>query len=46
MYGTSYNVFINKLHSSGVILDRKILADLAVTEPLSFRSVYEVVKNS
>lgn len=46
MYGTSYSVFIHKLHKSGVQLDRKILADLAVTEPLSFRSVYEVVNSS
>lgn len=46
MYGTSYNVFIHQLNRSGIQLDRKILADLAVTEPLSFRSVHEVVKSA
>jgi large subunit ribosomal protein L20 len=46
MYGMPYNIFINKLNQSGVQLDRKVLADLAVTEPLSFRTVFEVVKSS
>eukprot|EP00603_Paraphysomonas_imperforata_P009315 CAMPEP_0114431564 /NCGR_PEP_ID=MMETSP0103-20121206/10673_1 /TAXON_ID=37642 ORGANISM="Paraphysomonas imperforata, Strain PA2" /NCGR_SAMPLE_ID=MMETSP0103 /ASSEMBLY_ACC=CAM_ASM_000201 /LENGTH=125 /DNA_ID=CAMNT_0001601149 /DNA_START=169 /DNA_END=546 /DNA_ORIENTATION=+ len=51
MYGTPYNVFINSLNNCGpveaesdIILNRKVLADLAVNEPLSFRSVLEVVK--
>jgi large subunit ribosomal protein L20 len=46
MYGMPYNIFINKLNQSGVQLDRKVLADLAVNEPLSFRTVFEVVKSS
>jgi large subunit ribosomal protein L20 len=51
MYGTPYNVFINSLNNCGpekgqsdILLNRKVLADLAVTEPLSFRSVLEIVK--
>ena len=51
MYGTPYNIFINSLNNCGpveaqsdIILNRKVLADLAVTEPLSFKSVLEVVK--
>lgn len=46
MYGMPYNVFINKLSKSGIQLDRKVLADLAITEPLSFRTVLEIVKSS
>jgi large subunit ribosomal protein L20 len=46
MYGMPYNVFINKLGKSGIQLDRKVLGDLAMTEPLSFRTVLEIVKSS
>jgi ribosomal protein L20 len=34
------------LQRSNVSLNRKVLADLAVTEPLSFLSVLEVVKQA
>mmetsp|Transcript_14813 Transcript_14813/g.22305 ORF Transcript_14813/g.22305 Transcript_14813/m.22305 type:complete len:142 (+) Transcript_14813:164-589(+) len=45
MYGMPYNMFINGMLKSDIRLNRKVLADLAVSEPLSFRSVVEVVKN-
>jgi len=41
-----YSVFMNKLRVTNVQLNRKVLADMAVTEPLSFRSVLEVAKAS
>ena len=44
MYGLLYSRFINNLNRGGIALNRKVLADLAVTEPLSFRSVVEVSK--
>ena len=35
-HGMSYGQFINGLQAAGVALDRKNLADLAVTEPAAF----------
>jgi len=37
-----YSVFMNRLKTQDVQLNRKVLADMAVSEPLSFRSVVEV----
>ena len=42
--GLSYSRFISGLRRSGVELDRKVLADLAVREPEAFRSLVEVAK--
>ena len=44
MYGIPYASMINGMLKSNISLNRKVLADLAVTEPLSFRSVVEVIK--
>jgi large subunit ribosomal protein L20 len=37
--GLSYSVFINGLKKAGIELDRKILADLAVTDPSGFTAL-------
>src|SRR5918997_3527198 len=37
--GLTYSQFINLLNEKGVGLDRKILADLAMNEPESFRQL-------
>ena len=37
--GISYSQFISGLKQAGVELDRKILADLAVTDPAGFKAV-------
>ena len=42
--GLSYSAFVHGLASAGVELDRKILADLAVTDPGAFRSLVEVAR--
>jgi large subunit ribosomal protein L20 len=42
--GLTYSVFINKLHAKGIELDRKVLADLAMNNPESFKSLVESVK--
>jgi large subunit ribosomal protein L20 len=42
----NYGVLINKLNTSGFDINRKMLADLAVREPDSFKSIVEKVKNS
>ena len=39
--GLTYSQFINGLNKAGIELDRKVLADLAVREPESFRSLVE-----
>ena len=42
--GMSYSQFINGLKKSGVELDRKILADLAVADPAAFSSLAQQAK--
>ena len=42
--GTSYSKLINGLKRTGIQLDRKILADLAVTDPGGFKAVLTAAK--
>ncbi len=42
--GLSYSVFINKLASKNINLNRKALADLALNNPDSFRKLVAEVK--
>ncbi|RXK58985.1 50S ribosomal protein L20 [Lacibacter luteus] len=42
--GLTYSQFINKLKVKNIDLDRKILADLAMNEPESFKKLVESVK--
>lgn len=42
--GMTYSTFINKLKVKGIELDRKILADLAMNEPASFKKLVDSVK--
>lgn len=42
--GITYSEFIHKLSQKGITLDRKILADLAMNEPESFKKLVESVK--
>lgn len=42
--GLSYSRFIHLLREKGIELDRKILADLAMNEPESFRQLIASVK--
>jgi large subunit ribosomal protein L20 len=43
-HGMSYSVFMDKVHKSGVELNRKVLADLAMNHPDAFKAVIEKVK--
>jgi large subunit ribosomal protein L20 len=45
-HGLSYSRFINGLKNAGVEVDRKVLADLAVTEPTAFAALVEVARNA
>jgi large subunit ribosomal protein L20 len=42
--GMSYSVFMGKLAKSGVALNRKVLADLAMNNPEAFKAVVAVLK--
>jgi len=43
-YDLSYSQFIGKLNKSGMTINRKVLADLAMNNPEAFRAVVEKVK--
>jgi large subunit ribosomal protein L20 len=42
--GLTYSEFINKLNVKGITLDRKVLADLAMNHPESFKALVNSVK--
>ena len=42
--GMTYNRFINGLKVAGIEVDRKIMADLAVSDPQAFAALVEVAK--
>ena len=42
--GITYSQFIYKLNEKGIGLDRKVLADLAMNNPETFKSLVEQVK--
>ncbi|MFN2468375.1 MAG: 50S ribosomal protein L20 [Gaiellaceae bacterium] len=43
-HGLSYNQFISGCRKAEIELDRKILADLAVSDPAAFRQIAEAAK--
>ena len=43
-YGMSYSKFMNALKKADIIINRKMLADLAVNEPEAFSVIMETVK--
>lgn len=45
-HGMSYSRFINGLHTAGVEVDRKVLADLAVSDPTTFASLVKVAQDA
>ena len=42
--GLSYSVFMNGLKKAGVELDRKVLSDMAITDPDAFTQLAEISK--
>lgn len=44
--GLSYSVFINGLKKAGILLDRKVLADMAVNDAPAFAALTEVAKKA
>jgi len=45
-HGMSYNRFISGLKKAGVLIDRKILSDIAITDETSFKQLVDVSKNA
>ena len=43
-YGMNYSQFIDKLTKSGIEINRKVLADLALNHPEDFKAIVEKVK--
>jgi large subunit ribosomal protein L20 len=46
LHGMSYSTFIAGLKMAGVDVDRKMLADLAALEPVTFEGLVTVAKNA
>src|ERR1700744_1485132 len=45
-HGLSYNQFISGLKAAGVELDRKVLSDLAISDPAAFAKLAEQAKSA
>ena len=43
-HGLSYSIFMQALPATGMQMNRKVLAELAGTEPATFRAIAEAVK--
>jgi large subunit ribosomal protein L20 len=43
--GLSYSQFMNGIKKAGVVLDRKVLSDMAVNDPAAFAKLVELAKN-
>jgi len=43
-HGMSYSQFMGAVHKSGIELNRKVLADLAMNHPDAFKAIIETVK--
>jgi len=44
IHGMSYSTFVHRLGLAGIELDRKVLADLAVSDPAAFAGIVEQAK--
>lgn len=42
--GMTYSQFIGKLNAKGIVLNRKVLADLAMNKPKAFEAIVNAVK--
>src|ERR671923_1037186 len=45
-FGLTYSRFIDGLSRAGVMVDRKVLSDLAIHEPAAFQAIVEKAKAS
>jgi large subunit ribosomal protein L20 len=43
-FGLTYHRFIHGLDKAGLMIDRKVLSDLAISQPAAFQAIVEQVK--
>ena len=43
-FGLNYSKFIDGLAKAGLVVDRKVLSDLAIHEPVAFQAIVEKAK--
>ena len=43
MNGLNYSTFMNKLKKAGILLNRKMLSEIAISDPESFKNLVEQV---
>src|SRR6195256_3204556 len=43
-FGLTYSKFIDGLAKAGIMVDRKVLSDLAIAEPAAFQAIVEKAK--
>lgn len=46
MEGMSYSQLMGALHKAGIVINRKVLADLAMNQPTAFKAIVEKAKNA
>ena len=44
LHGMSYSQFMGAVHKSGIELNRKVLADLAMNHPEAFKAVVDTIQ--
>ncbi len=44
--GTNYSTFMNGLKKAGIVLNRKMLSEIAISDPAAFTSLVEQAKNA
>ena len=44
--GLSYSQLMGALHKAGIVINRKVLADLAMNQPEAFKAIVEKAKNA
>lgn len=44
-FGLTYSEFMNKLTKSNIIIDRKMLSEMAIREPNSFKELIKIINN-
>ncbi len=44
--GMSYSQLMGALHKAGIVINRKVLADLAMNQPEAFKAIVEKAKNA
>jgi large subunit ribosomal protein L20 len=45
-FGLSYSRFVAGLAKAGIVIDRKVLSDLAISEPVAFEAIVGQVKSA